>query len=210
MGKAAHRSPRPACTTAPAPPENATWRAHPSVQCLHRSVLASGLSPEAPVPSLLSDVPTGRPTFLPPAPGSHVFFSWAPGIRAPASAGAGNAGGRRGGQASRGAVTADPPSSRFCRLLGHHTTRHREEATPRVGQGTAVPTPSRARWTPVSQRSGPRPIIGGHVSTLAPDWPGLGRAGPIRVALPFPLAAKGGLRRSLSFRQLFPLRPPTW
>jgi len=86
--------------------------------------------------------PYGEAHFLAPPPVSHVFFTWESGIRAPASAGAGKAGGRRGGQVGRGAVTADPPSPPFCRLLGHHTTRRREEATPRVGQGKALLTPS--------------------------------------------------------------------
>lgn len=114
--------------------------------CFQQSVLASGLSPEAPEPSLLSNVPSGRPLSC---PGYCLPRLLHVGVRDPSPGFPRRRAGWReawgtGGQ-GRG------------RLLGHHTARHREEATRRVGRGKAPLTPSRARWTPGSQRSAPSP-----------------------------------------------------
>lgn len=167
-------SPRPACTTAPAPPRTQR-ESSPSVQCLHRPALASRFVAEAPVPSLLFRRPYVEAHFLaPPRLAPTSSFSWAPGIRAPVSAGAGNAGGRRGGTGGQGARSLQihlPRGSAALRSSHHPPPRGSHTAR---GSGTAVLTPSRARWTPVSRRSGSRPIIGGYVSTLArligQDW----------------------------------------
>lgn len=127
--QAAHRA-----HDGPSPPGNTTWSAPSSLPCVSTDrCWRQGCRPR-PRYHLRGGRFLAPPSCLPPL--LHV------GVRDPSP-------GFR--QRRAGWREAWGMGGQGCgRLLGHHTTRHRKEATPRVGQGKAPLTPSRARWTPVS------------------------------------------------------------